>query len=287
YEEIDNLAAGCAGLLSMLGNRLDEAFIERHAGTLRVISNYAVGYNNIDLGAAKKRGIVVTNTPGVLTESTADLAWALIMAVARRIVESDSYTRAGNFEGWAPELFLGGDVHGKVLAIVGLGRIGQAVARRAAGFGMQIIYYNRTCKPETENELGCRKVELDALMAEADFISLHVPLTGETRHLIDERRLGLMKRSAYLINTARGPVVDEHALVRALKAGRIAGAGLDVYEEEPRLHPELQGLPNTVLAPHIGSGTTATRKRMAQIAVDNITAVLRGEKPAHPVPLPS
>jgi len=285
-EELIEMSAGCAGLLSMLSNRLDESFIARRAGTLKVISNYAVGYNNIDLTAAKKYGIVVTNTPGVLTETTADLAWALIMSVCRRIVEADSYTRQGKFEGWAPEMFLGNDIYGKTLGIVGLGRIGAAVARRASGFEMKIIYYDLTRNPGAEKALGCSFVELDRLLTEADIVSLHTPLTPETHHLIDARRLSLMKPSACLINTARGPVVDEDALAHALAERQIAGAGLDVYEEEPKLHPKLFELDNTVLLPHIGSGTTATRTRMAQIAVDNLTAVLRGETPAHPVPLP-
>ncbi len=286
YQEFLEMSAGCAGVLSMLSDRMDENFIERNAGNLKVISNYAVGYNNIDLKVAKKHGIVVTNTPGVLTETTADLAWALIMSVSRRIAEADRYTREGKFDGWAPDMFLGDDIHGKTLGIVGLGRIGSAVARRAVGFGMEIIYYDRSPDPEAETSLGCRFVELDELMAAADFVSIHTPLTGETHHLIDARRLGLMKPAAYLINTARGPVVDEDALARALAAGKIAGAGFDVYEEEPKLHPKLAGLANTVLLPHIGSATTATRARMARIAVDNLTAVLQGQKPAHPVPLP-
>ena len=286
YEELIRMSEGCAGVLSTLSDRLDENCIEHNAEHLKVISNYAVGYNNIDLKAAKKYGIAVTNTPGVLTETTADLAWALIMAVSRRIVEADRYTRQGKFDGWAPELFLGNDVHGKTLGIVGLGRIGSAVARRAAGFEMRIIYYDRSRNPKAESSLGCRFVELDELLAAADFVSLHTPLTPETHHLIDARRLGLMKPTAYLINTARGPVVDEDALVRSLAENQIAGAGFDVYEEEPKLHPKLAELENTVLLPHIGSGTTATRTHMAEMAAANLTAVLRGQKPAHPVPLP-
>jgi glyoxylate reductase len=286
YEELTGMSSGCAGILSMLSNRIDKNFIKCNASSLKVVSNYAVGYNNIDLKAAKKHGIVVTNTPGVLTEATADLTWALIMAVSRRIVEADSYTREGNFNGWAPELFLGDDVHGKTLGIVGLGRIGAAVARRAAGFGMEIIYYNRSRNIEVENLPDCRYTELDELLSEADFVSLHTPLTPETYHLIDARRLELMKPTAFLINTARGPVVDEDALADALEQKRIAGAGFDVYEEEPKLNPKLAGLPNTVLLPHIGSATTATRARMADIATSNLAEVLRGNRPAHPVPLP-
>lgn len=284
YEEMSRMARGCSGLLSMLSNRLDKAFIENNPG-LKVISNYAVGYNNIDLEAAAQHGIVVTNTPGVLTETTADLAWALIMACARRIVEADRCTREGGFTGWAPELFLGEDIYGKTLGIVGMGRIGAAVARRSSGFNMKIIYYSRTRKPGIEKELGARAVELDTLMAEADFVSLHTPLVPETRHLIDRRRLALMKPTAFLINTARGPVVDEAALAELLRERRLAGAGFDVYEEEPEIHPGLAELPNTVLLPHIGSGSTATRIRMAQMAADNLAAVLRGETPPNPVKL--
>jgi len=285
YEEMMRMAKRCSGLLSILNNRVDKAFIENNPG-LKVISNYAVGYNNIDLEAAAKYGIVVTNTPGVLTETTADLAWALIMACGRRIVEADRYTREGRFTGWVPELFLGEDIYGKTLGIVGMGRIGTAMARRSLGFNMKIIYYSRSPKPELEKELGAQSVELDTLMAQADYVSIHTPLVPETRHLIDKRRLALMKPTAFLINTARGPVVDEAALVEVLRERRIAGAGFDVYEEEPELHPGLTEMPNTVLLPHIGSGSTATRVRMAQMAVDNIAAVLRGETPPNPVKLP-
>jgi len=285
YEEMTRMARGCAGVLSMLSNRVDRAFIENNP-QLKVISNYAVGYNNIDLEAAARHAIVVTNTPGVLTETTADLAWALIMACGRRLVEADRYTRRGDFTGWAPELFLGEDIHGKTLGIVGMGRIGAAVARRSAGFNMKIIYYSRTARHGLEKELDARAVDLDTLMAEADYVSLHIPLVPETRHLIDRRRLGLMKPTAFLINTARGPVVDEAALVEVLREGRIAGAGFDVYEEEPEIHPGLAELPNTVLLPHIGSGSTATRVRMAQMAADNLASVLAGKAPPNPVKLP-
>lgn len=285
YEELNEMARGAAGVLSMLSNRIDRAFIESHP-ELRVVSNYAVGYNNIDLAAARDHGVTVTNTPGVLTETTADLAWALIMAVCRRVVEGDSLTREGRFDGWAPEMLLGVDIHGRTLGIVGMGRIGTAVARRASGFGMKILYHNRDPKPGVEKELGARRVELDTLLAGSDIVSLHTPLTDGTTHLIDRRRLGLMKPTAVLINTARGPVVDEAALVEALRERRIFGAGLDVYEREPELHPGLADLPNTVLLPHLGSASTATRQRMTRIAVDNLTAVLEGREPSHPVSLP-
>lgn len=282
YDELNDLARGAAGVLSMLSDRIDRAFIESHP-ELKVVSNYAVGYNNIDLAAAKERGVTVTNTPGVLTETTADLAWTLIMAICRRVTEGDSFTRGGNSKGWTPELFMGQDVYGRTLGIVGLGRIGAATARRALGFGMKILYYSRNPKPEVEKELDARRVDLDTLMAESDIVSLHTPLTPETHHLIDRRRLSLMKPTAVLVNTARGPVVDEAALVEVLRERRIFGAGLDVYEREQELHSGLADLPNTVLLPHLGSATTATRERMARIAVDNLTAVLQGRSPAHPV----
>jgi len=283
--ELVRMASGCAGILTMLTDSLDRSTIEALPG-LRVVSNYAVGYNNIDLAAAAQRGIVVTNTPGVLTEATADVAWALILAVGRRIVEADRFTREGRFSGWAPEMFLGLDVHGRTLGVIGLGRIGRAVARRAAGFDMEVLYYDRTRKLEAEEKTGAQYAGLDELLARSDYVSIHVPLLPETYHLIDSRRIGMMKPAAFLINTARGPVVDENALVDALKAGRIAGAGLDVYEEEPKLHPGLTGLANTVLLPHIGSASTATRIRMAEMAVENLLAALGGDRPPHPVPLP-
>ncbi|OGG05421.1 MAG: D-glycerate dehydrogenase [Candidatus Glassbacteria bacterium RIFCSPLOWO2_12_FULL_58_11] len=283
--ELFRMAEGCAGMISLLSDTLDREFIESHP-RLKVIANCAVGYNNIDLHAAAERGIVVTNTPGVLTETTADLAWALILALGRRVVESDRYTREGRFGGWAPELFLGTDIYGKTLGIVGLGRIGAAVARRAAGFSMKLIYHSRSRKPELEKALGAGYRELDSLLAEADFISLHTPLDPGTRHLLDRRRISLMKPGSFLINTSRGPLVDEGALVEALASGKLAGAGLDVYENEPELHPGLAGLPNTVLLPHIGSASTETRVKMARMAAENLTAVLTGRTPPNPVPLP-
>ena len=282
YEELCEFCQGAAGAITMLSDRIDRVFFATHP-ELKVVSNYAVGYNNIDLAAAAGHGVIVTNTPGVLTEATADIAWALIMALGRRIVEADRFTRAGEFDGWAPEMFLGQDIFGATLGIVGMGRIGQATARRALGFGMEILYASRNSKPEADQILGARRVELDELMSQADYISLHTPLTPETRHLIDQRRIGLMKPTAFLINTARGPVVDETALVLALKENRIAGAGFDVYYHEPALTPGLTELHNTVLLPHIGSGSHATRRKMARIAADNLCAVLEGRTPPHPV----
>jgi glyoxylate reductase len=269
---------GKDGLLCLLTDRIDGEVMDA-SPRLKVISNYAVGFDNIDVRAATQRGIVVTNTPGVLTETTADLAWALLMAAARRIVEADRFTRAGRWAGWAPMLMLGRDVWGKTLGIVGMGRIGTAVARRARGFGMRILYHSRTRKPQLEGELGAEWTDLKTLLAQSDFVSLHVPLTDKTHHLIGEPELRLMKPTAYLINTSRGPVVDEKALVKALKEGWIAGAGLDVFEAEPKLHPGLAGLDNVVLAPHIGSASHETRGKMAVMAANNLLTVLKGRVP--------
>lgn len=279
----EELLAGvrrCDALLCLLTDRIDAEVMDANPG-LRVISNYAVGYNNIDVDAATRRRIPVTNTPGVLTETTADMAWALMMAVARRVVEGDRWMRSGTWPGWGPLQLLGQDIYGKVLGIVGFGRIGQAAARRARGFQMQVIYYSRQRKPDAERELGAVYRPLDQLLQEADYVQLHVPLTPETHHLIGERELNLMKPTAYLINTSRGPVIDEQALVRALAAGRIAGAGLDVYEEEPKMAPGLAELDNVVLAPHLGSATRETRGRMAAMAAANLIAVLEGRRPPH------
>ncbi len=246
---------------------------------LRVISNYAVGVDNIDVPAATARGIAVTNTPGVLTEATAELAWALIFALARRIVESDRFTRAGRFIGWGPMLKLGRDIQGKTLGIVGAGRIGHAVGVRATGMGMKILYWDVDGKPDFERATRAKRVDLRELLRKSDFVTLHVPLTKGTVHLVGKKELALMKPTAYLVNTARGPVVDEAALVVALKTGRLAGAGFDVYEKEPKIHPGLLKLDNVVLLPHIGSATIETRARMAEVAAMNLIDVLRDRKP--------
>jgi glyoxylate reductase len=268
-----------AALLPTALDPVPAALIEC-APRLRVIGNYGVGYNNVDVAAATRRRIAVSNTPGVLTEATADTTWALIMAVARRTGEADAYVREGKFDGWRASLFLGMQLAGKTLGIVGLGLIGQAVARRALGFGMRVLYAGRRrAAPEVEAALQARFAALDALLREADIVSLHCPLTSETRHLLDARRLGFMKPTAYLINTARGPIVEERALVEALRARRIAGAGLDVYEDEPRLAPGLAELPNAVLFPHIGSSTLEAREGMARLAAENILAALEGRRP--------
>ena len=279
-EEMIEHVRGKDGLLCLLTDKVDSEVMDAAGPNLKVISNYAVGFDNIDVEAATERGIVVTNTPGVLTETTADLAWALLMAVARRIVEADKFTRAGKFKGWSPTLLLGTDVYGKTLGIIGFGRIGRAVARRAKGFDMRVLYYDVERAPEeVERELNAQYVDLETLLKESDYISIHTPLTPETRHMIGERELRMMKPTAYLINTARGPIVDEAALVRALKEGWIKGAALDVFENEPELTPGLAELDNVVLAPHIGSASTETRSKMADMAVDNLLSVLRGERP--------
>ncbi|NLF63935.1 MAG: D-glycerate dehydrogenase [Chloroflexi bacterium] len=271
---------GARALMPLLTDRVDAALLDA-APSLEIVANVAVGYDNVDVGAATARGIVVSNTPGVLTEATADLTMALLLAAARRLPEADAYTRAGRYQGW--ELFqphLGLDVSGQTLGIAGMGRIGSAVARRAAlGFNMPILYTSRSPVPAVEAELGARRVDLDTLLRESDFVSLHLPLTPETRHLIGAAQLALMKPTAILINTARGPIVDEAALVAALESGAIAGAALDVYEEEPAVHPGLPALhQHVVLAPHIGSATTRTRERMSLTAAANIVAVLGGGK---------
>lgn len=266
------------GVICMLSDRIDKEVINSLNKT-KVFANYAVGYNNIDFKYAASKGIAVTNTPGVLTNATADLAWALLFSVARRIVDSDRYTREGKFKGWGPTLFLGQDITGKTLGVIGAGRIGANFARKALGFDMKILYYNRKPDKEFEKDTGAVYVDKETLLRESDFVSLHVPLTNETKYMIGRDEFKIMKRTSILINTARGPVVDEKALVEALKEGLIWGAGLDVYEGEPYIEPGLFELENVVLAPHIGSGTTETREKMAAMAAENVLAVLNGEVP--------
>ena len=271
------------GLVCLLTDRID-ADVLASAPRLKVVANVAVGYDNVDLAAATARRVFVTNTPEVLTETTADFAWTLLMAVARRLVEGDQYVRAGRFTRWELMLLLGGDIHGKTLGIVGFGRIGRSVASRARGFDMRILYHDAVrAEPATERELGATFVDKATLLRDSDFVTLHAPLLPGTRHLIGSAELRSMKRTAYLVNTARGPLVSEAALVQALKEGWIAGAALDVYEEEPRVHPELVTLPNVVLAPHIASASAETRLRMATLAVENCLAVLEGKPPLTPV----
>ena len=274
-DEIIKQAKDCDVLFCLLSDKIDKRVIDA-LPNLKGIVNYAVGYNNIDIEYATEKNIAVTNTPGVLTETTADLAWALIFSIARRVVEADKFTRSGKFVGWAPELLLGGDIFGKTLGIIGAGRIGKAVAKRASGFGMKVLYTSRSSKISQEN---CERVELDFLLENSDFVSLHVPLTNETKHLITKREFEIMKPTAYLINTARGAVVKESDLLEALRTKQIAGAGLDVYEKEPRLIEGLTELSNVVLLPHVGSGTLETRSAMGFICVRNIQAILDGELP--------
>jgi len=271
------------GLICVISEAIDQALLDA-CPDLRVVSNVAVGYNNVDVAACTRRGVVVTNTPDVLTDTTADFAWALLMATARRVVEADRYLRDGRFEQWEYMLLLGGDVHGKTLGVVGFGRIGRAVARRARGFGMRVLYQDAVAADAAaERELRATRADLATLLRESDFVTLHTPLIPETRHLINAQSLRTMKKTAYLINAARGPVVDEAALVQALREGWIAGAGLDVFEEEPKVHPGLIGLSNVVLAPHIASGSSETRLKMATLAVENCLAVLEGKTPPTPV----
>ena len=275
---------GKDGLVCHIVSAIDDEVLAA-APTLKVVANVAVGYNNIDVAAARRRGVVVTNTPDVLTETTADFAWALLMAAARRVVEADHFARSGQWQRWQWDLLWGADVHGKTLGILGFGRIGRAVARRASGFDMRVLYHDAVRPaPAVERELRVTYAEPETILREADFVSLHTPLLPETRHLINERTLRLMKKTAILVNAARGPIVDEAALVRALKEGWIAGAGIDVFEEEPTIHPGLAPLPNVVLAPHIASASRDTRIAMATLAVRNCLAVLDGKPPLTPVP---
>lgn len=268
------------GILCILTDAIDAEVFEK-AGEAKIFANYAVGYNNIDVEEAARRGIAVTNTPGVLTDATADLTWTLILATARRVVESDQFLRAGKFHGWGPLMLLGQDISERVLGLVGMGRIGKAVAERAAAFRMKILYHDRNRDEEFENEYPyeAEHVSLEELLQRSDVVSLHTPLLPETRHLIGEAQLRSMQSHAILINTARGPIVDEAVLARALKEGWIWGAGLDVYEEEPTVHPDLIGLPNAVLLPHLGSATEATRTKMGMIAVENLIAFFEGKRP--------
>lgn len=282
-EELLGAAEGVDGVLCTLTEQIDEEFFAAAGENLKVVANMAVGYDNIDLEAAGRRGVVVTNTPGVLDETTADTAFMLLLAAARRLGEAERLVRSGRWKAWGPKMLLGPDVWGKRLGIIGMGRIGRAVARRARGFGMRILYYSRSAKPHAEEEFGAIRLDLDRLLIHSDFVSLHTPLTPETHHLIGERELGLMKPTAVLVNTSRGAVVDEAALAEALARRRIFAAGLDVYEEEPEVHPGLLELENVILAPHIGSASFETRGKMARMAAENLRAVLAGERPLNPV----
>lgn len=280
-------AKGADAALSLLTDRIDDEFFAAAGPQLKVVANYAVGYDNFDLAAFRKRGVKAANTPGVLNGAVAEHAFALMMACAKRVVEADRFTRAGKYKGWEPELLLGTELSGKTIGILGLGRIGAGVARRAArGMDMKVLYYDVKRNESFEKEEGAAYATVEELLAKSDVVSVHVPLLPTTRHLIDARKLRLMRRGAILINTSRGPVVDEKALVAALKAKRIAAAGLDVYENEPKLAPGLAKLPNAVLTPHTASATFEARDAMAKLAAQAIVDVLAGKTPSNLIPLP-
>ena len=282
--ELLGAVKGIDALLALLTDKVDGEVMDAAGPSLKIIANYAVGVDNIDLAAARTRGITVTNTPGVLTQAVAEHAFALLMAIARRIPEADRFTREGRFQGWRPMLLLGTEVHHKTIGILGLGRIGSALAKKAArGFDMRVVYYDVKPNAEFEKEFNAAYKSLPQLLAEADFVSIHVPLLPATRHLIGEKELKMMKKTAYLINTSRGPVIDEAALTRALKEGWIAGAALDVFENEPSLAAGLAELANAVLTPHTASATLETRSAMARIAAENIIAFFEGKTPPNVV----
>jgi glyoxylate reductase len=276
-------AAGRDGAITLLTDRVDEEFLGAAGPQLKVVANYAVGFDNIDLDACTRHGVLACNTPEVLTETTADTAFALMMAAARRIAEGDRFLRSGTPWIWGPLMMLGQDIHHATLGIVGFGRIGQALARRARGFAMRILYHDTYRPAELERELGAEYRDLDDLLRESDFVSLHTNLTPQTRHLINAERLAMMKSTAILVNTSRGPVVDEQALAHALERGQIFAAGLDVFEREPDVHPDLLACDNAVLIPHLGSATVNTRLAMADLAVDNLLAALDGRLPPTPL----
>ncbi len=280
-KELLKLVHGRDGLITLLSDKIDSSVINGAGPQLKVISNYAAGFENIDVAEATKRKILVTNTPGILSKTTAELAWALLLAVARRIPQGDVFTRDGKFKGWDPLLFLGQDIYGKTLGIIGAGKIGTEFALLSKGYKMDVLYSSRHRNLTLEKELFAQKVTLDQLLRHSDVISLHVPLTKETFHLIGRKEFAKMKRSAIFINSSRGAVVEETALVEALKKNKIFGAGLDVYEKEPQLAPGLKNLSNVVLAPHTGSASQATREKMAILAAQNLRAGLRGERPQH------
>jgi glyoxylate reductase len=282
-DELAAAMAGCDGIFSLLTDRIDKALLESAPGLI-VVSNMATGFDNVDVAAATARNVLVTRTPGVLSETTADFAFALLLAAARRVVEGDRHTREGRWRTWGPETLLGQDVHGATLGIVGMGGIGTEVARRARGFGMRILYASRTRRPGIESEVGAEFRPLEDVLRESDFVTLHTPLTDDTRQMINERTLRLMKPAAVLINTGRGPLVDQAALYEALRDGVIAGAALDVTDPEPMPADDpLLTLPNVIVTPHIASASVATRSRMALLAAENLLAGLHGELPEHAV----
>ena len=283
-EELKQKVSGSDAVISYLTDRIDQDIIDR--GTkLKIIANYGAGFNNIDVTYASERGIWVTNTPNVLHETTADLTWAMILGAARRIIPADRYTRERKFQGWGAQLFLGGDVYEKTLGIIGLGEIGRSVARRALGFNMRTLYHQRNRLPkEEEKKLNVEYATFEKTLRESDFLTLHVPLTEETEYMIGNDEIALMKKTAYLIHTARGKVIDDYALVAALREGRLAGAALDVYEDEPELTEGMKELDNLMILPHIGSASFETRDKMALLVVDNILDALSGKTPRSLVP---
>jgi glyoxylate reductase len=285
--ELHRFVAGAHGIVTWVSERVDGAFLDAAGKQLKVVANFAVGYDNIDVAECRRRGVIVTNTPDAVTEGTADMAWAMLLGAARRLGAGDRFARSG---AWAthgilgPSEFIGQSVAGRTLLIVGAGRIGYATALRSIGWGMRVIYHARHAKPNFEfAPLNARRVELDEGLKAADFVSIHTPLTPETRGLIDARRLALMKPSAVLVNTARGPIVEEAALARALKEGQLFAAGLDVFQDEPRVHPDLVGLDNVLMAPHMGSANMDSRRMMTELCERNIRAVLAGEPAVTPV----
>jgi len=279
-EELVAAVKGVDAILSLLTDRIDGDLMDAAGPQLKIISNYAVGFDNIDVTGATDRGIVVVNTPSdEVNEAVAEHTWALILALARRIVESDEAVRRGGYKGWEPDIFIGVSIIGKTLGIVGLGRIGSMVARRAKGYNMTVLYNKHDPDPEAEKELGVAFASLDELLAKSDFVSLHVPLTDETRHMINAETLAKMKKGSFLVNTARGPVVDERSLVEALKSGHLGGVALDVFDNEPNIDPELLAMPNTITTPHIASATFEARNKMGEMAVEAILDTLEGEKP--------
>ena len=275
---IRQAAEGCVGIVSQLMDPIRETVLSTPG--LKIVSNVAVGFDNIDVPAATAHKVMVTNTPGVLDDATADFAFTLLMSTARRVVEADNFIRMGKFKGWAIDMMLGADVFNATLGLIGVGRIGRGVAHRAKGFNMRVLYYDpQPLPPDAEQQLGAARVDLGRLLAESDFISVHVPLSKETLHMLSTAQFGQMKKTAILINTSRGPVIDEAALVEALNAKKLAGAGLDVFEREPAVHPGLLAMPNVVLAPHIASATTRTRSEMSAMAARNMATAVRGGRP--------
>lgn len=279
-QEFLEKAKGCDAVLTLLSDKVNGEVVDEIGEQLKIVSNYAVGFNNIKVDDLSKKGVLVTNTPSdEVNESVAEFAWSLMLALAKRIVEADESTRRGAYKGWEPAIFLGKNMIGKTLGIIGMGRIGEMTARRAKGWNMRVLYHNRSRKEDMEKELGVEYRELDSLLVESDFVSLHVPLTDETRHMMNKETIGKMKKGAYLINTARGPIINEHHLVEALRDGTLGGAALDVHENEPAINPELIAMENVILTPHIASATWEAREKMGEQAVDAILDTLSDKKP--------